>query len=83
MIEAAVISWWIVVNGANTPHIVNHLLTGDSFSDDTGQAAAIIPADPNAVICRLTCSQATLDNILADVPDYGPGSVMWWEAIVE
>lgn len=66
MNNCIVLTYWQVVDGANVPALQALLQPGDSCEDITGQDARAIQPDPNAVIWRLRCSDATLAAIEAD-----------------
>lgn len=67
------ITWW---ENDRVPHIVTLLRSGDSAMDATGQPAANIQPDPNALVVELWCRDETLADLEAH-RDYGPAAILF------
>lgn len=68
MIQAEVLTSWVIQNGAYVPKIaVDYGPYGlEACHDVTGQAAAVLLPSPNVMIVNILCSEKEFDLIKAD-----------------
>jgi len=74
---AQILTAWAGSGTALDPYrpLLLDLFTVQTCEDVTGQPSANLPPAPNAMVARVRCTQATLDDI-ATHSSFGPESIL-------